>query len=101
MTGNLLGASLSGLIGDFLGWRGVLAVLGSLAIAASLAVAIGFRRAALVRRPAKIALAVFNHGYHTIFAHPHAVGCFLAVFVRGCCLLRLFPSVAAFFVEPG
>src|SRR3981189_690173 len=25
MTGNLLGASLSGLIGDFLGWRGVLA----------------------------------------------------------------------------
>src|SRR5450432_3563029 len=30
MTGNLLGASLSGLIGDFLGWRGVLAVLGSL-----------------------------------------------------------------------
>ena len=28
MTGNLLGASASGLIGDFLGWRGVLAVLG-------------------------------------------------------------------------
>ena len=28
MTGNLLGASVSGLIGDFLGWRGVLAVLG-------------------------------------------------------------------------
>ena len=32
MTGNLLGASLSGLIGDFLGWRGVLAVLGVLVI---------------------------------------------------------------------
>ena len=30
MTGNLLGASASGLIGDFLGWRGVLAVLGAL-----------------------------------------------------------------------
>ena len=29
MTGNLLGASVSGLIGDFLGWRGVLAVLGA------------------------------------------------------------------------
>jgi hypothetical protein len=29
LTGNLLAASLSGLIGDFLGWRSVLAVLGS------------------------------------------------------------------------
>ena len=28
MTGNLLGASASGLIGDFMGWRGVLGVLG-------------------------------------------------------------------------
>src|SRR4030088_2939692 len=49
MTGNLLGASLSGLIGDFLGWRGVLAVLGSLAIVASVAVAIGFRGGGLPR----------------------------------------------------
>ena len=49
MTGNLLGASLSGLIGDFLGWRGVLAVLGSLAVVASIAVALGFRNGALTR----------------------------------------------------
>ena len=41
MTGNLLGASLSGLIGDFLGWRGVLAVLGVLVILAPIAVAWG------------------------------------------------------------
>ena len=44
MTGNLLGASLSGLIGDFLGWRGVLAVLGVLVILAPIAVAVGFQR---------------------------------------------------------
>src|SRR4030088_2882879 len=49
MTGNLLGASVSGLIGDFLGWRGVLALLGSLAIVASVAVAIGFRGGGLPR----------------------------------------------------
>src|SRR3569832_1317009 len=42
MSGNLLGASASGLIGDFLGWRGVLAVLGVLVIAASIAVGAGF-----------------------------------------------------------
>src|SRR5712672_4436734 len=51
MTGNLLGASASGLIGDFLGWRGVLAVLGVLVVAASIAVAVGFRGAALTRAP--------------------------------------------------
>ena len=42
MTGNLLGASLSGLIGDFLGWRGVLAVLGALVVLASIAVGPAF-----------------------------------------------------------
>ena len=47
MTGNLLGATVSGLIGDFLGWRGVLAVLGGLVVVVSIAVAAGFRGAAI------------------------------------------------------
>src|SRR3954466_11118856 len=51
MTGNLLGASASGLIGDFLGWRGVLAILGALVILAAIAVGAGFRSAALARTP--------------------------------------------------
>src|SRR3954447_944960 len=68
MTGNLLGASASGLIGDFLGWRGVLAVLGMLVIAASLAVALGFRGAALARAP-RTSLSMLKHGYRTILAN--------------------------------
>ena len=51
MAGNLLGATLSGLIGDFIGWRGVLALLGALVIGSSIAVAAGFRGAALARPP--------------------------------------------------
>ena len=51
MTGNLSGVSVSGIVGDFLGWRGVLAVLGGLVIVASIAVAAGFRGAALTRTP--------------------------------------------------
>src|ERR1700750_1182250 len=47
MAGNLLGATLSGLIGDFLGWRGVLALLGVLVIGSSIAVGAGFRGADL------------------------------------------------------
>ena len=101
MTGNLLGASLSGLIGDFLGWRGVLAVLGSLALVASIAVAMGFRGGALTRAPAKIDLAVLRHGYRTIFANPNAKVCYSAVFIEGCCVLGLFPYVASFLFEQG
>jgi predicted MFS family arabinose efflux permease len=101
MTGNLLGASLSGLIGDFLGWRGVLAVLGSLAIVASFAVAFGFRGGALKRTPAKVDLSVLRHGYRTIFANPNARVCYAAVFIEGCCVLGLFPYVASFLFEQG
>ncbi|MDU6495176.1 MFS transporter, partial [Bradyrhizobium sp.] len=47
MAGNLLGATASGIIGDFIGWRGVLAILGALGLIASFAVAAGFRGASV------------------------------------------------------
>ena len=73
MTGNLLGASASGLIGDFLGWRGVLAVLGGLVILASVAVAVGFRGAALTRPP-RTNMSALKHGYRTIFRQSQCAG---------------------------
>src|SRR5690606_2344199 len=51
MTGNLLGASFSGIVGDYVGWRGVLLLIGLLVIAASAAVGWGFR--AQMRAPRK------------------------------------------------
>jgi predicted MFS family arabinose efflux permease len=100
MTGNLLGASASGLIGDLLGWRGVLAVLGVLVLAASLAVAAGFRGADL-KHPPHTSLKALRHGYHTIFTNPNARVCYSAVFVEGCCVLGLFPYLAAFLFDLG
>ena len=101
MTGNLLGATLSGLIGDWLGWRGVLAMLGSLAVVASIAVALGFRGGALTRAPAKIDLSMLKQGYRTIFSNPNAKVCYSAVFIEGCCVLGLFPYIASFLFEQG
>jgi predicted MFS family arabinose efflux permease len=100
MTGNLLGASASGLIGDFLGWRGVLAVLGGLVVVASMAVAIGFRGAALAHPP-RTSLSALKQGYWTIFANPNARVCYAAVFIEGCCVLGLFPFIAAFLFDLG
>jgi predicted MFS family arabinose efflux permease len=99
MTGNLLGASASGVIGDFVGWRGVLAVLGVLVIVASVAVAAGFRGAALKRAP-RTNLSMLKHGYRTIFSNPNAL-CYAAVFVEGCCVLGLFPFLASFLFNLG
>jgi predicted MFS family arabinose efflux permease len=99
MTGNLLGASASGLIGDFLGWRGVLAVLGTLVVLASIAVAAGFHGAALTRAP-KTNLSGLKQGYR-IFSNPNARICYSAVFIEGCCVLGLFPFIASFLFELG
>src|SRR6202451_2470929 len=99
MTGNLLGASFSGVIGDFLGWRGVLAVLGVLAVVAAVAVAMGFRGAAWARKP-RANLSGLGHGYRTIFGNPNAL-CYGAVFIEGCCVLGLFPYIASFLFELG
>jgi len=101
MSGNLLGASLSGLIGDLMGWRGVLGFLGTLAVAASIAVALGFRGRKLSRAPVNVDFSVLRHGYRTIFANPNARVVYTAVFIEGCCVLGLFPYVASFLFEQG
>ena len=99
MTDNLLGAPASGIIGDFLGWRGVLAVLGTLVVLASIAVAAGFHGAALTRAPKTI--FGLKQGYRTIFSNPNARICYSAVFIEGCCVLGLFPFIASFLFELG
>jgi predicted MFS family arabinose efflux permease len=101
MAGNLLGASASGVIGDFLGWRGVLAILGILVIAAAVAVAFGARGAKMPPRSAGMDLPALRRGYRTIFSNPNAAICFAAVFVEGTCVMGVFPYVAAFLHELG
>jgi predicted MFS family arabinose efflux permease len=100
MAGNLLGATLSGLIGDLLGWRGVLALLGVLVIASAIMVGFGFRSAAMTRAP-RTGFAAIRKGYFTIFRNPNAKFCYGTVFIEGCCVMGLFPYVASFLFELG
>lgn len=100
MTGNLLGATASGIIGDLIGWRGVLVILGALGLIAAVAVAAGFRGAALAHPP-KTDLKALRQGYRIIFANPNTRYCYSAVFVEGCCIFGLFPFIAAFLFELG
>jgi len=45
-------------------------------------------------------LKALRHGYRTIFSNPNAI-CFAVVFIEGCCVLGLFPYLAAFLFELG
>lgn len=99
LAGSLLGASLSGLIGDFLGWRGVLAMLSGLMIVTCIAIALGFRGAEL-KHPPKSNFSALKHGYRAIFANPNVI-CFAIVFVEGCCVMGIFPFIASFLFESG
>ncbi len=101
MTGNLLGATAAGVIGDFLGWRGVLAVLGAVMVIASVVVFVGFRRGGVPSSRSGVSFESLKDGYRTILKNPNARVVFMAVFIEGLCVLGLLPFVAAFLFELG
>ena len=101
MIGNILGSTLGGVVGDLFGWRGVLALLGVLTVVASVAVGIGLRRGPVAMSSHGSSLATLWHGYKVLFANPRTRICYSVVFVEGCCVLGVFPFVAAFLFELG
>lgn len=99
MTGNLLGASGAGVIGDVVGWRGVFFVTGAIDLVA-LAVAIpGFR--SLNESPGRFDLSTFIPNYRAVFSNPLAKYCFGAVFVEALFLFGVFPYMAVLLREAG
>src|SRR6185436_12135532 len=100
ITGNLLGSSLAGVIGDLLGWRGVFFVITALGVVA-LGVAIVSLREAARAKPAGLSLSGFSAGYGKVFANPRAKVCFSAVFVEGIVIFGLFPFVALLLLAAG
>lgn len=100
ITGNLLGSSLAGVIGDLLGWRGVFFVITALGTVA-LVVALFTLRKAARAKPARLSLSGFNAGYASVFANPRAKVCFSAVFIEGIVIFGLFPFVALLLLAAG
>jgi DHA1 family inner membrane transport protein len=93
ITGNLLGSSLAGVVGDLTGWRGVFFSITALGVLAILVAIVTLRQAARVK-PAGLSLSGFSAGYGSVFANPRAKVCFGAVFVEGIVVFGLFPFVA-------
>jgi MFS transporter, DHA1 family, inner membrane transport protein len=100
ITGNLIGSSLAGVIGDLLGWRSVFFVITALGVLA-LAVAMVSLRKAVRAQPPRFRLSGFSSGYGSVFANPRAKVCFSAVFAEGIVIFGLFPFVALMLMAAG
>jgi predicted MFS family arabinose efflux permease len=93
LTGNLIGSTLAGVIGDFAGWRGVFALLGLFGLGVAGIAFFAFRG---LTTPPPVAFnrkAVLDN-FRSIFADPRAKVCFSSVFFEGIFIHGLFPYVA-------
>ncbi len=100
MTGNLLGASVAGVINDLLGWRAVFLVIAGAGLVVFLLAGFTLRHAAREHR-ATFNLRTIPAGYAGIFRNPRAKVCYGAVFVEGLAIFGLFPFVALLLLAGG
>jgi predicted MFS family arabinose efflux permease len=93
LTANVLGAVIAGVIGDFFGWRGMFAVLGTFAVAVVVLAYLAFRNVTLPKpQPFNRSAVIAN--FRGIFADPRAKVCFVSVFLEALFIHGLFPYVA-------
>jgi predicted MFS family arabinose efflux permease len=100
MTGNLLGASVAGIVGDLAGWRAVFLVVGGLGLIVVTVALIGFR-SSQQEKTTGFDLATLGPNYRAIFGNPLAKICFGAVFVEALVVFGIFPHMAAIMSEAG
>jgi predicted MFS family arabinose efflux permease len=100
LTGNLIGATISGVIGDLLGWRGVFFSIGSFGLLTAIIAYFAFR--GLKAAPPKpFNLASIAAGYHGVLSDPRAKYCFGSVFFEGIVIHGMFPYVALLLLAAG
>ena len=99
MTGNLLGATLSGVVGDLAGWRAVFLSVGAFG-GIVLAVSIPAFRG-ITQTPKTFDLSTVGPSYRTIFSNPLAKICFTAVFLEALFMYGMFPYIATLLHQSG
>jgi len=100
MTGNLLGATCAGVVGDLLGWRGVFFVVGSLGALACAVGIVGFRGRSDTA-PGRFDLSNLVPNYRAIFNNPLAKICFGTVFLEALFMYGCFPYIATMLRQAG
>ena len=100
LTGNLIGATVSGVIGDLLGWRGVFFSIGAFGLVVAVIAFFAFR-GLRTAKPKPFNLAAVAAGFRSVFADPRAKICFGSVFFEGIVIHGMFPYVALLLLMAG
>ena len=99
MTGNVLGASVAGVLNDLIGWRAVfffIAGAGALVFCFTIGL-----RTQIPERRLPFDLRSVPRSYRAILANPRAKVCYIAVLFEGIAIFGLFPYVALLLLAAG
>ena len=100
LGGGIAGGIVSGVIGEYSGWRTVVAIV---TIATAIAAVATFYflkpRAGVVRAP--LTFANVRAGYVKVFANPLSIVCYGAVFVEGVAIFGILPYLAVILEQRG
>ena len=99
MTGNLLGATVAGVVGDLAGWRGVFLVTGGFGLTVLAIAAPGFR--GFTETATRVDLSALIPNYRSILSNPLAKFCFGAVFLEALFMYGVFPYIATLLHQAG
>ena len=99
LSGNLLGATASGVIGDLIGWRGVFVTTGSICLLVLIGAVPALR--GMNEKARRFDLSTLLPNYRTIFSNPLAKYCFGAVFVEAIFMFGIFPYMAVMLSKEG
>lgn len=100
LTGNLIGATISGVISDLFGWRAVFFTLGGFGLIAAIVAFFAFRGLhGSGSKPFNFAAAIA--GFRGIFRDPRAKFCFGSVFFEAIIIHGMFPFVALLLLASG
>jgi len=99
MTGNLLGATCAGIIGDLAGWRGVFFATALAGLLALVAAVPGLRGESAAK--GRFDFSMFLPNYVAIFKNPMAKICFGAVFLEAVFMYGVFPYIATMLRQAG
>lgn len=100
LTGNLIGAVISGVIGDLLGWRGVFLSIGGFGLIVAVMASFAFR-GLNASKSKPFNLTAVAAGFQSVFADPRAKVCFSSVFFEGIIIHGMFPYVALLLLMSG
>jgi predicted MFS family arabinose efflux permease len=95
LTGQLVGASAAGMLGDLVGWRGVLGISALITFAIATAAFIILPRSEPARNEvARAGGAMAN--YRSVLRNPLSLVCFSVVLIEGAAIYGVFPFIAEY-----